>query len=209
MITQAQQQGLESAIPVGEQILLDTTSLAAYLDRTESVHPVALHILDAFVASGRNEAVVSMVTMMEILVRPLRSSPPGNRTVLSFVRHHPNLETVPLDLQMALEAASLRASYRLRPPDALVVGTAIACRVSHLVTNDHAWAASLAPLAARIGVVTLSDFTAADAMERIRGRAERLRKQAPEGPAESTTATTNHGQRPGSRRTLGRGPDVG
>ena len=171
MITQSQQQRLESAIPTGERVLLDTTCLAAYLDRTESVHPISLHILDAFVASGRNEGIVSMITMMEILVRPLRSSPPGHRTVLSFVRHHPNLEAVPLDLQMAQEAASLRAAYRLRPPDALVVGTAIACQVGHLVTNDHAWAAKLAPLAARIGVVTLSDFTAA-------GRREQPRTQA-------------------------------
>lgn len=159
MIADAQQRRLEAAIPVGERILLDTTCLAAYLDRTEEVHPVSRHVLDAFVASGRNEAIVSMVTMMEILVRPLRSSPPGHRTVLSFIRHHPNLDAVPMDLQMAQEAASLRAGYRLRPPDALVVGTAIACQVGHLVTNDHAWSAKLAPLQERIGVITLSGFT--------------------------------------------------
>ena len=103
-----------------------------------------------------------MVTMMEILVRPFRSSPPGHRTVLSFVRHHPNLEAVPTDLQMAQEAASLRAGYRMRPPDALIVGTAIACQVGLLVTNDHAWSARLAPLEARIGVITLSEYVASD-----------------------------------------------
>jgi predicted nucleic acid-binding protein len=162
VIPDATQRCLEAAIPVGERILLDTSCLAAYLDRTEDVHPLARHVLDAFVASGRNEAIISMVTMMEILVRPLRSSPPGHRTVLSFVRHHPNLEAVPLDLQMAQEAASLRASHRLRPPDALVAGTAIACGVGHLVTNDHDWALKLAPIGDRLGVVTLSRFLASD-----------------------------------------------
>ena len=158
MIPDATQRRLEAAIPAGERILLDSSCLAAYLDASEDVHPLARHVLDAFVASGRNEAIISMVTVMEILVRPLRSSPPGHRTVLSFVRHHPNLEAVPLDLQMAQEAASLRASHRLRPPDALVAGTAIVCQVGYLVTNDHAWAAKLAPLQGRLDVVTLSRF---------------------------------------------------
>lgn len=158
MIPDTTQRRLEAAIPAEQRILLDTSCLAAYLDRGEDVHPLARHVLDAFVASGRNEAIISMVTMMEILVRPLRSSPPGHRTVLSFVRHHPNLEAVPLDLQMAQEAASLRASHRLRPPDALVAGTAIACQVGNLVTNDHDWAVKLAPIRDRLGVVTLSRF---------------------------------------------------
>jgi predicted nucleic acid-binding protein len=162
VITENQQRRLEAAIPVGDRILLDTSCLAAYLDGTEAVHPVARHVLDAFVASGRNEALISMVTMMEILVRPFQSSPPGHRTVLAFVRHHPNLDAVPTDLQMAQEAASLRASHRLRPPDALIIGTAIACQVSHIVTNDREWARKLAPLETRIGVITLSDFSAPD-----------------------------------------------
>ena len=67
-IPEATQQRLERAIPPGERILLDTTCLAAYLDTTEVVHPVAGHVLDAFVASGRNPAVVAMVTVMEIIV---------------------------------------------------------------------------------------------------------------------------------------------
>ena len=158
MISTASRRRLEAAIPGGERILLDTSCLAAYLDSAEAVHPVARHVLDAFVASGRNEAIVSMLTMMEILVRPLRSDPPGHATVLSFVRHHPNLDAVPMDLQMAQEAASLRASHRLRPPDALVVGTAIACQVGLVVTNDQAWSTKLAPLGDRVGIVTLSSF---------------------------------------------------
>ena len=149
---------LETAIAVGDRLLLDTTCLAAYLDRSEGIHPVARHVLDAFVASGRNEAIISMVTMMEILVRPLRASPPGHATVLSFVRHHPNLEAVPIDLQVAQEAASLRASHRMRPPDALVVGTALACQVRLVVTNDRDWSAKLTPLSGRLGVVNLAAF---------------------------------------------------
>jgi predicted nucleic acid-binding protein len=139
-------------------VLLDTTCLAAYLDAGESVHPIARHVLDAFVASGRNPAVLSMVTVMEILVRPLRSQPDAHRTVLSFLKRHPNLTPEPTTITVALEAATLRADHRLRPPDALIVGTALAAGVHLVVTNDHEWRAKLHAIEERVLVVTLSDY---------------------------------------------------
>ena len=149
---------LVRALPAGDRILLDTTFLAAYLDASEATHGIARHVMDEFVRPGRNPAVVSMVTVMEILVRPLRQSPSGHHTVLAFLRHTPNLEAVGLDLQMAQEAAALRATYRLRPPDALVIGTGLATQVSHLVTNDNEWARKLAPIRERVGVLTIAGF---------------------------------------------------
>ena len=151
------QSTLERAIPEGDRILLDTTALAAYLDASESTHPVARHILDELVASGRNPAVVSMITAMEILVRPLRMTPPGHHTVLSFIRNQPHLTAVPIDLQVAQDAAFLRAAHRMSPPDALIVGTGLASQVGHLITNDADWTPKLKALAARIRVCTLSD----------------------------------------------------
>lgn len=149
---------LESAVPAGDRILLDTTCLAAYLDASEATHPVARHVIDVFVQSGRNPATISMITVMEILVRPLRASPSGHHTVLSFIRHHANLQAVPLDLQMAQEAASLRAEHRFAPPDALIIGTGLACQVGHLITNDGDWSKKLEPIQQRIKVVTIGDF---------------------------------------------------
>ena len=95
---------------------------------------------------------------MEILVRPLRQSPPGHQPVLRFVQHHPNLTAVDLDLQMAQEAASLRASHGFKPPDALVVGTGLACQVGYLVTNDTEWGRKLERIRGRVEVVTLARY---------------------------------------------------
>lgn len=114
-------------------------------------------MLKELVESGRNPAVVSMITVMEILVPPLRRSPPGHHTVLAFLRSHPNLEAVPVDLQVAQEAAALRATHRLAPPDALIVGTGIATQVGHLVTNDGDWKRRLSAISARIEVVQTAD----------------------------------------------------
>lgn len=152
------QASLEAAIPDGDRLLLDTTVLAAYLDATDATHPVAVHVLDQLVATGRNPAVISMVTVMEILIRPMRARPPGHYTVLAFLKSHPNLECVPVDLQVAQEAAHLRADKNFAPPDALIVGTGLATQVRHLVTNDHNWSTKLARMPARIKVLRTSSY---------------------------------------------------
>lgn len=148
---------LLATIPAGDRLLLDTTVLAAFLDATDATHPVAVCVLKELVESGRNPALVSMITVMEILVRPLRRSPPGHHTVLAFLRSHPNLEAVTVDLQVAQEAASLRATHRFAPPDALIIGTGIATQVGHLVTNDGTWKKKLAAITDRISVVEMAD----------------------------------------------------
>jgi predicted nucleic acid-binding protein len=150
-------ESLRAAIADGDRLLLDTSVVAAFLDACDANHPIAVHVVDELVASGRNPAVVSMVGVMELLVRPMRAVPPGHHTVLGFLRTFPNLECVPVDLQVAQEAAHLRAASRFSTPDALIVATGLAAQVHHLVTNDRDWAPKLAPMAGRIGVVVVSD----------------------------------------------------
>jgi predicted nucleic acid-binding protein len=149
---------LLEAIADGDRLLLDTTVLAAFFDATDSTHPVAAYILRELVSTGRNPGVVSMVTVMEILVRPMRAVPPGHHTILGFLRTHPNLVCAPVDLQVAQDAAHLRADKRFAPPDALIVGTGLATQVRHLVTNDHDWSAKLATMSQRISVVRTSSY---------------------------------------------------
>lgn len=147
---------LLEAIAEGDRVLLDTTVLAAYLDATDATHPVARHVVNELVGTGRNPAVVSMVTVMEILVRPMRATPSGHHTVLAFLRTHLNLTCVPVDLQVAQEAGHLRADKKFAPPDALIVGTGLAAQVRHLITNDHDWSGKLATMSSRIAVVQTS-----------------------------------------------------
>jgi predicted nucleic acid-binding protein len=128
---------LESALPEGERLLLDTTTLIAYLDGGETVSPIATHIVDEFVRTGRNESIVSMVTVMEVLVRPLRQGPRGP------YQH------------VVLEAASLRATYNLRPPDALISASGLAAEVGYLITNDAEWSSKLHPLSRRAAICYL------------------------------------------------------
>ncbi len=153
---------LEHEIESGARLLLDTTAVAAYLDATEATHAVAREIVEGLVADGRNPAGVSAVTAMELLIRPLRASPPADHAVLGFLEHHPNLTVLPVDLEVARAAAVIRAEHRFAPPDALVIGTAIANGIRILVTNDFEWRRKLDGLpldgAGAIRVVTLASF---------------------------------------------------
>jgi predicted nucleic acid-binding protein len=148
---------LEQAMQQDERLLVDTTTLVAYLDGGESTSSLALHIFNEMVFHGRNPAVVSMVTVMESLVRPLRAgvgAPYAN--LLEFLTRFPNLRPMPIDLPVAQEAASLRAAFRLSTADALTVATGIVAQVHHLVTNDADWSRKLQPISSRIRVCHLA-----------------------------------------------------
>ena len=82
-------------------------------------------------------AVTSTITMTELLVQPYRDF--GGRRVDEFyalLATIPNLDWIAPDLEIADTAARLRASHRLRTPDALQAATAIRERATGMVTND-------------------------------------------------------------------------
>lgn len=149
---------LETAIPEGDRLLVDTTVIVGYIDGREMISPVATHVMDEFVKTGRNEAVISMVTVMELLVRPLRASPTGYRHIMDFLTRWPHLTPLEIDLIVAQEAASLRATYNFTPPDALIIGTGLVAQVGYIVTNDARWKQKLASISGRVQVCYLKDY---------------------------------------------------
>lgn len=148
---------LEEAIPEGDGILLDTSTLIAYLNAGEAVTPVASHIITDWVGSGRNPAVVSMVAVTEVLYGPLRAgAEEAYATLIEFLTHFPNIRLAPIDLHTAQETAWLRAASSLPPPDALTIASGVMAQAGHLVTNDGRWK-KVEPMARHIRVVYLED----------------------------------------------------
>lgn len=148
---------LATLIQPQTRILFDASVIIAYLDGHDAFSPLAAHLLDEFVWSDRNQAVVSAVTVMEALVRPMRSGPPeGYRHVLDFFQYFPNLKCLPVDLSVAQEAASVRAHFRLGAADAITVATALVGQTSYIVTADREWTSKLKPVADRVNIVCLS-----------------------------------------------------
>lgn len=131
---------LEAAIPAGAAVLLDTSTILAYLSGQEAVSPAATIVLDEFVARGRNRAVISTITVTESLVRPIRAaSESAERAVEAFLGHFPNLAVVPIDFAIARDAARIRARSAAPTPDALILASGLRAGVGVVVANDAAW----------------------------------------------------------------------
>ena len=89
--------------------------------------------------SGAAAIVISTVTLAEVLAGPLRT---GNEVLTARYREALTRglgwQVLSLDVDIAVEAARIRATYRLRLPDAIQVATAIRAGASALVTHDRA-----------------------------------------------------------------------
>jgi predicted nucleic acid-binding protein len=149
---------LRQDIRAGDRILLDSSVLIAYLNGGEPTSPVVTHIIDEFLRSGRNTAIISMVTVMEVIVRPLQVSTSTGRHALNFVTHTPNLTPQPIDIHVAHQAARLRAGSNFKTPDALVIATGLVHGVDTLVTNDRRWIALQQPPSVQVNVCFLDRY---------------------------------------------------
>jgi predicted nucleic acid-binding protein len=119
----------------------------------------ATRLLLAGVEAGRWMGVTSTVTLMELTVRPWQLGRPAvAREYEALLVHFPHLTLLPVTRDVARRAAQLRATYRLRPADALQIGTALVHGASAFVSNDRA----LLRLAPALDVVILEDLIAAD-----------------------------------------------
>ncbi len=133
-------QSLVDALPPGDLLLLDSTVVISHFKGTEGTSPVATYIVDRFVAGGRNPAIVSALTVMELLVAPIRERDDAlYRQMLFFLQNTTNLRVAMVDFAVSQEAATLRAIYNFKAPDALIMGTGRAEQARRFVTNDGEW----------------------------------------------------------------------
>jgi predicted nucleic acid-binding protein len=147
---------LSDAIPPGESVLIDSSVVLAYLAGGESGTPRAVELFDAFVATGRNPASLSMVTVAEILVRPFRRDPAAVAIAEAFLQHFGDMRLVPVTYEVAREGARLRASTDLPMPDALIIASALVAGADVVVTADRSWRPRLREVAPEITVVQLT-----------------------------------------------------
>lgn len=93
---------------------------------------------------------------MELLTRPIRNQRADViQAVYDFVGEFPNIQVEPVGLDVAIQAARIRALARLDPADALIVATGMLAGAGVLVTGDRDWT-RLAVLADAPRVVYLS-----------------------------------------------------
>jgi len=134
---------LETALPAGASLLIDTSVVLAYLTGSEPTSPLATRLFDSLIATGRNPAALSTVTVQEILVRPFRRGSAAVATAEGFLRHFADMRIVDVSYEIAREAARIRSVSGLRTPDALIIATAVVTAADVILTNDLSWKAAI------------------------------------------------------------------
>jgi len=120
----------------GQVVGLDSAPLIYFIEE----NPTYLEMTDAFfeaLVRGEFRVVTSVVTLLEVLVYPLRQ---GNTILAQQYRdilfNEAGLTTIEVSPAIAEVAAQLRANYNLQTPDSIQMATAISGGASFFLTND-------------------------------------------------------------------------
>ncbi len=118
--------------------VIDAGVIIGFLDANDSHHLEAHAALDD--ARSRNDRLVLPASAFaEVLVGPSRRGPAAVAAVRGLVERVP-IDVEPLDLEIAMLAAAVRAQHRsIKLPDALVIATASHIDADHLITTDRTW----------------------------------------------------------------------
>jgi predicted nucleic acid-binding protein len=139
------------------RVLIDSSVWIYHFEAHRQLGRSADRVIEAL-EEGRFRGVVSELTLLELIVRPLQL---GRQDVADeyelLLSYFPNLDLEPVSKEILLDAAALRARYRLRTPEAILVATGVRCAATAAITNDARWRAAEP---AGIETVLLSELSA-------------------------------------------------
>lgn len=118
------------------RVYLDTPPLIYFIEEDPRFLSLVQPVIHS-IFSGRKRGMSSYVTLLEVLVKPLRN----NRLDLArqyreALQGQPNFTLLPLEERIAAEAARIRAAHRYTTPDAIQLATATVSMADVFVTND-------------------------------------------------------------------------
>lgn len=122
-----------------KRVLIDTSVWIYHLEQNPQFKGPAGRVIEALEAN-RFRGIGSELTLLELMVRPLQL---GRQDVADeyelLLGYFPHLELHPVSRDVLVEAAGLRARYKLRTPDAIQLATGIRCGATLAVSNDEGW----------------------------------------------------------------------
>ena len=123
----------------GDIIFLDTAPFIYFFEQHPDYFP-ALETLFAQLYKTDAQAITSIITYIELTTHPARQ---GKNQLLrkyrDYLSNSENISLFPLDMDIADHVVELRAKYHFKTPDAIQLGTAVACGADYIITNDKAW----------------------------------------------------------------------
>jgi predicted nucleic acid-binding protein len=150
---------LDADLGSAERVLLDSSTVLAFHSTHEHAHPLAKHLLGRVERdSDALRGYLSIVSAPELLVRPIRTGQHEFVFMHTFLTNFPHLSILPVDMTVAVQAATLRANTGVRLPDAFIIASGLLAGCEAIVTNDEEWRMKLAGLFAQFRWIYLSDY---------------------------------------------------
>lgn len=117
-------------------IFIDTSAFIYFVEHHSRYFSLC-ETLFRGIESGTIKASTSTLTLLELLVQPYRLQ--RDDLVLKFyalLTTYPHLVWVPVTLNVADNAARIRAEHRLKTPDAIQAASAVTAGATGFVCND-------------------------------------------------------------------------
>jgi predicted nucleic acid-binding protein len=144
-------------LPTSGTVYLDANCFIYSVERIDPFRQL-LDTLWQAVSSGQITVVTSELTLLEVLVKPLKEGDETTAAMFRIIlRHSPDVQMLPITQAVLEEAANLRATTNLKTPDALHAATALLNGCMLFVTNDGAFRKS-----SNLTVAVLSEIVSLD-----------------------------------------------
>ena len=120
-------------------IFIDTAPFIYFFKQHPDYFP-ALETLFAHLYETGAQAITSIITYIELTTHPARQG--KNQLVRKYRDYLSNSENIslfPLDMDIADHVVEMRSKYHFETPDAIQLGTAVACGADYIITNDKSW----------------------------------------------------------------------
>lgn len=128
---------IDKALHGAKRIHLDSNVIIYFIENNPTYTPL-VRVLFEHVAQGRLEGISSYITLLEVLILPIKQ----HRLDLAqqyknILVTSPHFQLFPVDRHIAERGAEIRAKYAgIRTPDAIQLATAIQHGADLFVTND-------------------------------------------------------------------------
>lgn len=120
----------------GLHVALDTAPIIYFVEKHTTYLSVVRPVFEA-IETGNIEAITSTVTLLEVLVHPLRH----HNTVLAakyktILLSSDHFSTYEISHEISERASKLRAQYSIKTPDAIQIAGALVYGADKFLTND-------------------------------------------------------------------------
>lgn len=118
------------------KVFVDSAPLIHFIEKRKPFFSALDNLFESN-KKGEFSLLASVITLSEILVRPLAESDyPTVEIYRKKFLNSENFDILLIDLEVALVSAQIRADYKYKTPDALILGCTMVSKADFFMIND-------------------------------------------------------------------------